>query len=346
LNERIFQLEPGGQYFSLEALGMFAEGLAALTGFFRGGWRSPYGDLDPRQQAGVLVVAGYCLRAVGDLAEAAVASDLARERWEILEEWSEAADAAGNLTQMLIASGRLREAMAAGAKAVQLGRSCTDPKRMKERVNLATLADAYHQAGMLGEAERCFKQSEQLQASVLPEWPLLISYRGFLYCDLLLTTGDLEGARIRATSSLEHPKSSAHPATQGLDHLSLARCQLLGAPPSLKPAEAHLAKAEELIRHSGQMDELPRVLIAVAELQLLKGDTGRARAELRQAHWFAERAGLRLRVTDCLIMRARVEARERERGRAVKTAGEARELASAMQYVRGLRLLDIVTASW
>jgi tetratricopeptide (TPR) repeat protein len=248
LAKRIFQLdELGEQYLSLHKFGMYAEGLSALTGFFRERWKSVYQDLSSSQQAQILVVAGYCLRAVGALDDAAIATAEAQNLFEPINV-NEAADAAGNLTQMLVASGKLREAVEAGLRAVEIGAACPDPKRRKERYNLASLADAYHQAGMLRESEQCFARSEELQKSVFPDLPFLISYRGFLYCDLLLGFGRLTEVRKRAKSSLRHPKSSAHPGIQGLDLLSIGRSYLAERPPHLKSARTSLQKAEELVR--------------------------------------------------------------------------------------------------
>src|SRR5262249_27851875 len=108
LVRRILQLdETGERYFSLHRFGMFAEGLSALSGFYQERWSLVHADLDPPQRAQILVVTGYCLRAVGDLEQAELATRLARDSYQGLGNASEAADAAGNLTQILIASGRL-----------------------------------------------------------------------------------------------------------------------------------------------------------------------------------------------------------------------------------------------
>jgi tetratricopeptide (TPR) repeat protein len=345
LDQRIFQIDDlGEQYYSLHNFGMHAEGLAAISGFFRERWSSLHSELNPRQQAHLLVVAGYCLRAVGDLEEASVATQLARDQYEILSDPSEAASAAGNLTQMLIASGRLHEALRSGVKAVELGKLCEDPRRRYERYNLAGLGDAYHQACRLHEAEECFKRSEQLQQNAFPKVRFLISYRGFLYCDLLLTLGRLDQVRERANDSLQHPKSSTHPAGQGLDHLSLGRSYLAEMPPQLHKASTHLEKAEGLVRLGGQLDELPRVLLALAELRLCCDYVDRAMKELRQARWLSERMGQNLRIIDTLIIQARVEFRSGKQKKARRTIEEGKELASAMGYLRGLKQFSALNA--
>jgi hypothetical protein len=55
-------------------------------------------------------------------------------------------------------------------------------------VRRTTHADALHQAGRRAEAEMLFREAEQMQAEREFGHPLLYSLRGFLYCDLLLST--------------------------------------------------------------------------------------------------------------------------------------------------------------
>lgn len=49
-----------------------------------------------------------------------------------------------------------------------------------------THADALLQAGRRAEAETRFREAEQMQQERQPDYPLLYSQQGFIYCDLLL----------------------------------------------------------------------------------------------------------------------------------------------------------------
>ncbi len=59
-------------YFNVEKLGAFGSDLAALSGFFDGtSWRKPVDGLSEDDKGFVLNAAGFDLRALGRLAEAA-----------------------------------------------------------------------------------------------------------------------------------------------------------------------------------------------------------------------------------------------------------------------------------
>lgn len=339
LDTRVFQIELG-TYFSLDKFGMYAEALAALTELFEQPWSRPSDVLTAEQQAHLLITTGYCLRAIGDLSAAIQATRLSRDRYEALKNYGEAADAAGNLTQMLTASGRIKEAIASGSKGAELARSCKDKSaNYRERVNLANHGDARHQAWRLKEAQQSFERAEMLQAAAFPDWPTLISYRGFLYCDLLLSLSEFDDVHERASRSLSHPKSANHPAVRGLDYLTLAKVEMLRPNGDLHLAKTHLEKAEELVRTGGDLDDLPRVLVALAEVGRLRGDVATAQTQLRQAVWLCERAGQNLRMVDCLTVQARVEALRGSSRKARNLKARATQMAAAMGYARALRSL-------
>jgi hypothetical protein len=88
------------------------------------------------------------------------------------------------------------------------------------------------------------------------------------------------------------------------------------------------------------LDELPRVLLAVAELRLLEGDAERALKEVRQAQWLSERTGQNLRIVDSLIVRSQIEYSSGHRRKTAKTLNEVSDLATPMGYARGLVTAD------
>jgi hypothetical protein len=66
-------------------------------------------------------------------------------------------------------------------------------QRMTKR---ARLGDALHHAGRRAEAEMRFSEAEEMQAEGQPDYLLLYSLQGFLYCDLLLTEAERAAWRV------------------------------------------------------------------------------------------------------------------------------------------------------
>jgi hypothetical protein len=118
----------------------------------------------------------------------------------------------------------------------------------------ATHAHALHQAGSRAEAEARFREAEERQAERQPDYPLLYSLQGFLYCDLLLTEAERAAWQVTFSSGLRPPSEVfAHRATLqavseraaqtlkwatagnlgllriALDHLTLGRAALYAA---------------------------------------------------------------------------------------------------------------------
>ena len=179
------------------------------------------------------------------------------------------------------------------------GRSGDADMRMIMRT---TLADALHQSARPEHALAAFRESEAMQAEQQPAYPLLFSFRGFLYCDLLLEEASrgnrhlsfveppagrsqaqaalsrCREVRRRAETTLElAERDGLQLLTIALDHLTLGRIYLLegqvsrseGRAPEndvLTQAETHLTKAVSLLRQAGHQDDLPRGLLARAAL--------------------------------------------------------------------------------
>src|SRR6185503_19672891 len=52
-----------------------------------------------------------------------------------------------------------------------------------------------HQSGLKAEAEAHFREAEDIQAKLHPEYPLLYSLWGYRYCDLLLAPAEVAAWR-------------------------------------------------------------------------------------------------------------------------------------------------------
>ena len=222
------RIRRGNEYFSTKKLGAFGADLAVLSGFFDPPWRKPLADLREDAKPIVLNLAGYCLRALGRLAEAVQPMQVGLEAYIAQNNWHFAAIIANNLSELYLTIGDLAQALAYGRQTVDLSDRSGD---VFERLsNRTTLADALHQSGSLKEAEAIFREAEEMQKKRQVEYPLLYSLSGFQYCDLLLGQGKYRDVQDRAAQTLEW----AHQAdlsllTIALDHLSLGRAHLFEA---------------------------------------------------------------------------------------------------------------------
>jgi tetratricopeptide (TPR) repeat protein len=347
------RISRGDEFFNKRRLGSFGAELAALSGFFDPPWRQPVDGLREVAKGFVLNEAGYDLRALGRLAEAAQPMQASLEAYIAREEWKNAAIATGNLSELYLTGGDLAQALAYARQSVDLADRSGDAF---QRMGVwTTLADGLHQAGRLLEAEAAFREAEGMQKEMQPQFPLLYSLQGFRYCDLLLGQGKYREVQSRAGQTLEWvTQSSQDILSAALDHLSLGRAYLLqarqeGTGPSAEfiPSEAeglraslfsqaavHLERAVDGLRQAGLQDELPRGLLARAELRRATGSLNRARADLEEALSIATRGGMRLHEADCHLEYARLHLACGEQEKARGSLAQAKGMVEEMGYHR------------
>ena len=197
-----------------------------------------------------------------------------------------------------------------------------------------THADALHQAGRRAEALESFREAEEMQAEVGPNYPLLYSQQGFIYCDLLLAAPEREAARAegggmrdemlkvcravtqRAAQTLKWAEQNkAALLTIALDHLTLGRAALYAFildPASIgnrQSAIENVSAAVAGLRRAGTQDHLPRGLLTRAWLRfLMAARTGpeSAQEDLDEAWEIAERGPMKLFMADIHLYRARL----------------------------------------
>ncbi|HEU4455077.1 MAG TPA: hypothetical protein VFR81_18580, partial [Longimicrobium sp.] len=175
----------GMEFYSTQKLGAFGTDLGALACFFESPWNRVTPSIPKQQASWVLGMTATSLRALGRLNEALEPMRVALKEVVELEDWRNAAAAASNLTELEITLGEINAAVADGLQAVShADRSGDVFQRMTKR---AMLADALHQLGRRDKAQALFREAESIHAERQPEYPLLYSLQGFLYCDLLLT---------------------------------------------------------------------------------------------------------------------------------------------------------------
>ncbi|MBF0551054.1 MAG: hypothetical protein HQK60_11010 [Deltaproteobacteria bacterium] len=148
----------------------------------------------------------------------------------------------------------------------------------------AHLAQAHHLAGKLIKAEKLFHEAEASQKKSNLGEPFLYSYRGFLFCDLLLSQGRYGEAFERANRAIEISRRNGWLADIALDSLPLGRACWLLAPSDgrneFTEAMGYLNQAADGLRKAGTQDSLPLGLLARAACYRTQGLFPLAQADL------------------------------------------------------------------
>ena len=322
------RIHRGNEFFSVHKLGALGADLAALAGFFDPAWEKPVAGLTEPYKSFVLNEAGFDLRALGRLGEAVEPMRAGLDADIAGEDWRNAAISAGNLSELHLTLGDIRQAIAYGERGVELAdRSGNAFERTAFR---ATLADALHEAGRLREAETLFQEAERMQQQRQPEYPLLYSVWGFRYSDLLLGQGRYHEVRDRAATTLAW--EGGRLLDIALDHLPLGRaCEGAG---DLAEAEPHLNQAVTGLRQAGTQHELPRGLLARASFYRRRGDFPHAQRDLDEALLIATRSQMRLHEADCHLEQARLSLATGDPARARTALARARTLIQETGYHR------------
>ncbi len=315
------RIRRGDEFYNTRKLGAFGAELSALAGFFDPPWRRPVDALSEAAQALVLAMAAYCLRALGRLAEAVDPMRAGLKACIALKELGNAARQAGSLSEVLLALGKVADAVDYAGRGVRY----TDDSggallRMAARTYLA---DALHQAGRVLDAKEHFIEAETLQRERQPEYPLLYSVQGFQFCDIFLEQGNYEEARRRGREFLKWRVLSDSLIDIAMEHLTLAcaamQAALLdggGTIPAAEPGDATpFDTAVKDLRKAAYQDYLTCGLLARAEWYRRVCDFAHARRDLEEAWEIAFRCGMRLwlcaiHIETCRLLLALIEGGE------------------------------------
>jgi len=296
--------------FVAHKLGAMGALLATLAGFFEKPWQQPVNKLDEGQKAYILSVAGFCLRSLGRLTEAAPLMGAALAYQIVLKNWEYAARDANNCSENYLTSGDLHNALKSAKQSVELAdRSGDTFHRMATRTGLA---NALHQTGRFKEARNIFNRAEEMQKEFQPQYPLLYSLQGFHYRNSLLDQGkwlDVQNWAKHTLKWIENdPKATI--VSLAVEYLSLGHSLLLQAQQEgtsdFAQAEFYLNQAVKYLRQAGTQHLIPHGLLSRAVLYRLQLRFEPAQRDLNEAMTIATRGGMRLHEADCHLEYARL----------------------------------------
>jgi hypothetical protein len=316
--DRICRRQPDGkvEFYTSKKLGALSSNLAAITWFFEKPYETPAAKLNEADRSWVLAQAAFLLRAQGRFTEALPAQRASLQMFEAAKHWRSAATAASNLSEAELVVGEVSSAIRTAEHAVARADRSGDPFQiMSKRV---VHANALHAAGRREEAERLFIDAERRQLEDQPEYPLLYSVQGYLYCDLLLAKGEWTAARDRAANAIEIARLNNWLLDIALDTLTLGRAHFglalaadeRSAPPAehqrdARTARIRLDEAVDGLQAAGTVEFLPCGLLARAALRRSIGDWKGAARDLDEVEEIAEPGPMKLFLCDMAIERAR-----------------------------------------
>jgi tetratricopeptide (TPR) repeat protein len=180
-------------------------------------------------------------------------------------------------------------------------------------VTMTTLADSLHAGGACRQAERIFADAESRSR------PFLYSVQGYQYCDLLLAEGRSAAALKRASVAIFVARKNNWLLDVALDTLIIARANFSMALVDISSrrrlisgrkracwAYTAITEAIEGLRMAGQVDDLPRGLLARAAFWRSIGDWDGAARDLDEVVEIAQPGPMRLFLCDSALERARL----------------------------------------
>jgi tetratricopeptide (TPR) repeat protein len=279
-----------------------------LSGFFNPPWSKPVDELTEDNKAIVLNMAGFNLRALGRLTEAAQPMQTGLEIRLAQKKWGNAAIIASNLSELYLTIGDVKQALAYAEQSVQLADRSSDWGT--QTINRTIIGNALHHAAQLEEAQSAFREAEEMQKKNQPDFPLLYSTRGYQYCDLLLMQGGYAEVQRRGEKMFEWRQPGDSLLDIALDNLSIGRAHLLQSQrePNHPFSEAitYLNRAVDGLRQAGTHHWIPRGLLARAEFYRITGAFDKAQKDLDEAFSIATRGGMGLYLADCHLEYARL----------------------------------------
>ncbi|MFM7863932.1 MAG: hypothetical protein ACKPHU_06945, partial [Planctomycetaceae bacterium] len=191
------RIHRGAEYYSTQKLGAFGAALSAVAAFFEQPWSRVSAGLSAANQAWLLAVAAFGLRALGRLTEALQPMRAGLEMYVQREKWEHAAICASNLSELQVSLGLLDAGVKDGQQAVEYADRSGDA--FLRVVNRTAAADALLQRQRPGtgadpeeleQSRRLFATAEELQQEDDQQHPRLYGLANFRYCDLLLVPAE------------------------------------------------------------------------------------------------------------------------------------------------------------
>jgi tetratricopeptide (TPR) repeat protein len=303
------RISRGFDFFSTVRLGGVASDLQALRNFFETPWSRPNRAISEHDQASLLSWVGFRLWALGRLSEARSPMKASLKIRTRQNNNGESAMDLRNLGEVSLIMGDVTDA-------VDYARQSILPAD-RHGMLVGSLASrslfghALHMSGESEKATKAYQEAETLQRMNLPQYPFLLSFDGYRYCELLLDQGQHSNVLDRCRHTLSSCLAVGVPPLEiGLERLALGRAMVRrlvshGGGPS-SDANAVLEQALQDLKQAAQQQYLPPCFLCRAQLRFIQDDLRGCGADLDKAWEIAERGSMRLYMADVLLSRAKM----------------------------------------
>ena len=305
------RIRRGDEGYLWRSLGAFGLNLSLLAGFFQTLWTQPISSLPVGTRYWLMNSAAVALRGIGRLDETITSMQSTANAAMESGDWKNAAALHSNLSEIQLTLGNIESSITAGRLSVLCADKSADV--FQQMVKRPTLAEALHQSGDFVASQGLFLECERLQKQLEPLRPTLYSFRGFQYCDLLLSLGHLDEVLQRATQAYAISQLGSRLLDVALDRVSLARVGL----------SVHLDQAVTDLRNYGSIQHLPLGLLA-------RG----TQHDLDEVYKIATRSGMRLHLTDYHLKQATLDLANGNQAKAREHTQKAADLIQATGYHR------------
>jgi len=320
------------EHYLQAELGALATTLSCLSQFFVERWKRPNPALTSAAQSLVLNNAGYTLKGLGRLREAAGPLEEALQRGVAANDWKNVSKGATNLSELYLMLGDLAHAGARARDAVDY--ADRSGNTFQRSVTRSMQANVLHQLGHTSDAQSLFVEAERMQTENHPNFPILYSFAGYLYSNLLLAEAEADEVLRRSTQTLEWSTAEGYILDIALDHLSLGRAHLATSPPDPIAAEEHLRVAVDGLRAAGMKEYFASGLLARAEFHRNQDNLELAQRDLDEVRTIVRRTGMRLYEADLELEQTRWHLTNNDADSARITLDKAKELVESMSYGR------------
>ena len=323
------RIRQGELNFAAANLGLYGLDLAALASFFEEPFSLPSERLSEKIKALILGNSAFRLGALGRLGESLEPSKEAASRMLKLNDYGNAGINLRNMSERLLALGKLAKQEGIGAaqcaleSIIQIDRSNSERQKASLRANFARVQ---LMLGKLGDkrslaaiefgdpinldmgAEILFREAESIWVEATKGVGLeLTGISGASYCECLLARGRFDEAQARAEFALRFGVTKQRYSLLDIafDKFIIARSSFLLQVES-SVVLATLDKAMDAMRAANEESYLPIVLILAAEIHWHQGKLDLALKFLREVEAISSYGPMPLYQLDAKLLRCRM----------------------------------------
>ena len=250
------------------------------------------------------------------------------------KKWIEATNMAGPYISMLIAVGRLEQAI---SLLRELDVCVTNTgNKVVEAMSWCFQAHILHLSGNDDEAEVLFNKSESILTQEEPVAPVSFPTVSSYYCKFLLETGQVELALKRSLETMSWRSKGAWQVRVDTTSLLASDLQILGLCflelDDKVNAKVYLDKQLQLLREADEWLYLPSGLNARAAYFLEIGDYGHAQEDLFEALEISRRTGARFGEWETCLNLAQLYLKRGSRAKAKKYLAEMQKVPNMESY--------------